>query len=137
MATTIAPLGTNDNMSPLLLPTLILLLTSHAHTPPLHPPPDLKFNLRTIENPPKIIRDSHTGVSKRLRDHLLHYDDFVALIDHVETQILAMVVDDISALTPDSASDLAPNTSAEGRRILSVAAFVPEVITGVWRLLRS
>jgi hypothetical protein len=65
----------------------ILLLTSHAHSPPLTPPPKLKYDLRGVENPPKAIRDAYTGVSKRLRDHMLSHDAFIALLDQAEADI--------------------------------------------------
>lgn len=57
----------NDTISP-DLPTLIL--TSHSHSPPLLPPPELKCDVRSLPNPPKYIRDSYTGHSPRLREWL-------------------------------------------------------------------
>ena len=65
--------GTPDRISE---PVAILVLTSHAYSLPLQPPPQLKYDLRAIENPPKTLRDSHTGVSKRLREHMRSHQDF-------------------------------------------------------------
>ena len=72
-------------------PAAILLLTSHAHSPPLRPSPQLKYDLRRIENPPKALRDSHTGVSKRLREHLRNHVDFVEMLSHAESDIRAVM----------------------------------------------
>lgn len=74
-------------------PTVVLILTSHAHSPPLKPAPDLKFDLRSIPNPPKAIRTAYTGVDKRLREHMLAHDGFVALLDQAESIIRARAED--------------------------------------------
>ena len=71
--------------------TPILLLTSHAHAPPLQPAPDLKYDLRSTRNPPKEIRDRHKGTSKRLREHMLSQQGFVALLDRAEADIHAQM----------------------------------------------
>lgn len=65
----------------------ILTLVSHSHSPPLNPAPQLKFDLRKITNPPKLIRDSCDGRSKRLREHMLANDDFVALVETAQASI--------------------------------------------------
>lgn len=70
-------------------PVAILLLTSHAYSTPLQPLPQLKYDLRAIDNPPKALRDSHTGVSKRLREHMRSHQDFNDLLDRAEADILA------------------------------------------------
>lgn len=64
-----------------------LVLVSHAHAPPLSPAPRLKFDLRWVTNPPKHIRSAYDGRSKRLRDHLLHEDAFVNILDTAEAKI--------------------------------------------------
>ena len=66
----------------------VLILYSHGRTPPLNPPPDLKYDLRSIPNPPKNARDAHDGRSKRLREHLLGELKFVQKLDEVESEIL-------------------------------------------------
>lgn len=66
----------------------ILILYSHGRTPPLNPPPDLKYDLRSIPNPPKNARDAHDGRSKRLREHLLGELKFIQKLDEVESEIL-------------------------------------------------
>jgi hypothetical protein len=66
----------------------LLILTSYSHVPPLTPAPRLKYNLRSTPDPPKSIRDAHTGISKKLRDHMLHQDSFVDLLDKAEKDIL-------------------------------------------------
>ncbi|KAH7077202.1 hypothetical protein FB567DRAFT_144896 [Paraphoma chrysanthemicola] len=68
-------------------PHPLLILYSHGRTPPLHPPPDLKFDLRTISNPPKALRAVSDGRSKRLREHLLSDDKFVSKLGDVEERI--------------------------------------------------
>ena len=75
-----------DRLASTTRPTLILY--SHGRTPPLNPPPDLKYDLRSIPNPPKNARDAHDGRSKRLREHLLGELKFVQKLDEVESEIL-------------------------------------------------
>lgn len=65
----------------------LILLTSHSHAPPLSPSPRLKYDLRSTPNPPKAIRDAHTGISKRLREHMLNHDAFMELLDKAERDI--------------------------------------------------
>lgn len=87
----------------------LLVLTSHAHAPPLRPAPDLKFDLRQVDNPPKALRASHTGTSKRLRDHMLGQDDFAELLAEAERQIreaMAATVKEFSA-APEAAAKTA------------------------------
>ncbi len=96
----------NNNNDDISDPLVILLLTSHAHSPPLQPPAQLKYDLRCIENPPKALRDSHTGLSKRLREHLRSHQDFTDLLERAEAEIKTAV----SALDEDPP-------------VLSVAAF--------------
>ena len=67
----------------------LLVLTSYCHVPPLNPAPRLKYDLRSTPDPPKSIRDAHTGMSKKLRDHMLHQDAFVDLLDKAEGDIKA------------------------------------------------
>src|SRR5690242_6638847 len=93
-------------------PSALLLLTSHAHAPPLQPPAHLKYDLRCIENPPKALRDSHTGLSKRLREHLRSHRDFCELLDRAESEIREAM----------SGHDLATEAD-DGAVSLSVAAF--------------
>jgi hypothetical protein len=66
-------------------PTLILY--SHGRQPPLNPSPDLKYDLRSIANPPKALRDASDGRSKRLRSHLLSMPEFTEKLDAVEREI--------------------------------------------------
>jgi hypothetical protein len=64
-----------EDVVPDQFPTLIL--TSHGQTPPLHPVPQLKFDVRTLPNPPKHIRDAHNGTSRRLQEWLYSDPAFV------------------------------------------------------------
>lgn len=68
-------------------PQPILILCSHGRNPPLHPPPNLKYDLRNIPNPPKALRDVSDGRSKRLREHLLSENKFVQRLEGVEQEI--------------------------------------------------
>lgn len=65
-----------------------LLLTSHAHSPPLQPQPVLKYDVRGIPNPPKEIRDHYTGLHKRLRTHMTALEEFNDLLERAEKEIL-------------------------------------------------
>ncbi|KAF2034680.1 hypothetical protein EK21DRAFT_85253 [Setomelanomma holmii] len=66
----------------------LLILYSHGRTPPLHPPPDLKYDLRDVSSPPKALRDASDGRSKRLREHLLSDEKFMQKLGEVERNIL-------------------------------------------------
>ena len=69
-------------------PQPILILYSHGRQPPLNPPPDLKYDIRSIANPPKALRDVSDGRSKRLRSHLLSMPEFAEKLDAVEREII-------------------------------------------------
>jgi RNase adaptor protein for sRNA GlmZ degradation len=113
-------------------PEVILLLTSHAHSPPLQPPPHLKYDLRSIENPPKALRDSHDGLSKRLREHLLSHQDFTVLLDRAETDIRTAVTElDGQVVTSGEATTLSVAAFCARGRHRSVA-FVEELATRAW-----
>jgi RNase adaptor protein for sRNA GlmZ degradation len=65
----------------------VLILISHSHRRPLSSPPDLKFDLRKVSNPPKHIRDAYDGRSKRLREHMMHMEEFTSLLDTAKKSI--------------------------------------------------
>lgn len=83
-------------------PQQTLILVSHAHARPLSHPPDLKYDLRKISNPPKHIRDAYDGRSKRLREHMLHDDAFIRLLETARTDVEAQVA---SLLTSDGTAN--------------------------------
>ncbi|KAK5658943.1 hypothetical protein OQA88_1760 [Cercophora sp. LCS_1] len=97
---------------------VVLLLTSHAHSPPLLPPPNLKFDLRCVENPPKKLRDTQTGLSKQLREHLLGHTDFVSLLERAEGEIKAAIAE-MDAVDANSS----PEAETNEERALSVSVF--------------
>ncbi|KAH8816211.1 hypothetical protein F5884DRAFT_775390 [Xylogone sp. PMI_703] len=71
------------------IPTLLLI--SHSYSPPLLPSPQLKFDLRSQPNPPKYIRDAHTGLSSRLQEWLKNDPQFISKRDEIRHEIeLAM-----------------------------------------------
>ncbi|KAB5570454.1 hypothetical protein GE09DRAFT_1055296 [Coniochaeta sp. 2T2.1] len=73
-------------------PRPLLLIISHARVNPLRkPPPDLKFDIRAVHNPPKQIRDKYTGLDRRLREHMLSHGDFVSLLDRAEADIRSLI----------------------------------------------
>ncbi|KAF2792716.1 hypothetical protein K505DRAFT_278307 [Melanomma pulvis-pyrius CBS 109.77] len=65
----------------------VLILYSHGRNPPLHPSPDLKYDLRNMPNPPKALRDVSDGQSKRLREHLLSTPKFTEKLNEAEREI--------------------------------------------------
>jgi hypothetical protein len=67
------------------LPTLIL--TSHGHSPPLIPRPDVKIDVRNLPNPPKHIRDAYNGTSKRLQEWMKEDPVFITRRDAIRTEI--------------------------------------------------
>jgi RNase adaptor protein for sRNA GlmZ degradation len=67
------------------LPTLYLI--SHGHLPPLKPAPELRFDVRTLPNPPKHLRDAHNGTSKRLQEWMQTYAKFFARRDEIKEEI--------------------------------------------------
>ncbi|KAF2265663.1 hypothetical protein CC78DRAFT_532329 [Lojkania enalia] len=88
------------------LPQPILVLYSHGRNPPLNPPPDLKYDLRSIPNPPKAVRDVSDGRSKRLREHLLSNSIFISKLEAVEQEIRAAMASKVAVLeSRDKATD--------------------------------
>lgn len=67
--------------------SVCLHMTSHAHSPALHPPPDMKYDLRAVPNPPKTMRDRYTGLDKRLRDEMQREKRFVELLERAEREV--------------------------------------------------
>jgi hypothetical protein len=70
-------------------PTILLTIFSHAHTPPLHPPPDLKFDLRPYPSPDRQARKAGDGRSKALREWLVRVRDgiYVRLLDSAQKEV--------------------------------------------------
>lgn len=66
-----------------------LFLISHGHSPPLKPAPELKFDVRSLPNPPKHIRDAHNGTSKRLQEWMQTDAKFLARRDEIKVEIEA------------------------------------------------
>ncbi|KAF8862241.1 hypothetical protein BDZ45DRAFT_553917, partial [Acephala macrosclerotiorum] len=64
-----------------------LYLISHAHSHHLNPPPQLRFDLRNLPNPPKRIRDHNTGTSKRLQEWMEADPAFLARRDEIREEI--------------------------------------------------
>ncbi|KAK7186796.1 hypothetical protein PSPO01_07330, partial [Paraphaeosphaeria sporulosa] len=76
----------NAEQSEVKMSPVCLHITSHAHSPPLRQPPDLKYDLRTVLNPPKNVRDRYTGVDKRLREEMQREKRFVELVERAERE---------------------------------------------------
>jgi len=66
-----------------------LVLISHGHSPPLKLAPQLKFDVRSLPNPPKHIRDAHNGTSRRLQEWMLSDPVFAARRDAIRSEIEA------------------------------------------------
>ncbi|KAG9228551.1 hypothetical protein BJ875DRAFT_339044, partial [Amylocarpus encephaloides] len=75
-------LGGSEN-----LPTLVLISLGQA--PLLDPPAHLAFDLRSLPNPPKHLRDTHNGTSKRLQEWLGYDARFRARRDTIQGDIEA------------------------------------------------
>lgn len=89
---TLSTSGSSDAAADTVCPTqAILTLISHAHSPPLQPPLTLKYDLRNVPNPPKQIRDSYTGLNKRLRSYMIVQSEFCALLERAEAEILQVM----------------------------------------------
>lgn len=91
-------------------PQPVLIIYSHGRNPPLHPPPDLKYDLRNIPNPPKALRQVSDGRSKRLREHLLSEPRFIQRLEAVEQDILGAME---SRLAEHAASAKEPGLELE------------------------
>ncbi|ORY12157.1 hypothetical protein BCR34DRAFT_309516 [Clohesyomyces aquaticus] len=87
-------------MSDLVQP--ILIIYSHGRSPPLDPPPELKYDLRSISNPPKALRDVSDGRSKPIREHLLSEPKFVTKLEAVERDIREAMESKIAEFTSKS-----------------------------------
>ncbi|EKG12964.1 hypothetical protein MPH_09882 [Macrophomina phaseolina MS6] len=66
---------------------LLLCLVSHARSPPLHPKPALKFDLRSVPNPSRALRKSMTGKHATLRKELEKDPLFQAELGRARTTI--------------------------------------------------
>ncbi|KAH6679634.1 hypothetical protein B0J14DRAFT_650020 [Halenospora varia] len=84
----------------------VLILISHGHSPPLNPTPHLKFDVRSLPNPPKHIRDAHNGTSKRLQEWLLRDSDFMVQRDMIAADIRAAMREAESGRVSKIAEDL-------------------------------
>jgi RNase adaptor protein for sRNA GlmZ degradation len=80
-------MNSSPRLSPKQSATPLVIILSHAHAPPLNPAANLTYDLRTVPNPPKAIRDSYTGVDKRLREHMRQHDAFRELLVRAEGDI--------------------------------------------------
>ncbi|RFU35112.1 hypothetical protein B7463_g1246, partial [Scytalidium lignicola] len=85
------------------IPTLVLI--SHSHSPPLLPPPQLKFDLRSLPNPPKHIRDAYTGVSSRLQEWLKNDPRFISKRDSIRHEIEGIMARDMDMHTQLKSGD--------------------------------
>ena len=81
------PVCAHDLLPELELLTLVLI--SHGHSPPLNPPPRLRFDVRFLPNPPKHIRDAHNGTSKRLQEWMRTDAKFLTRRDEIKSEIEA------------------------------------------------
>lgn len=81
----------------------LLCLVSHSKTPPLHPKPALKFDLRSVPNPSRAIRQTSTGKHWALRKELLKDPVFQAeLVRAQDTIREAIATFDVSRSPTDS-----------------------------------
>ncbi|KAI8959041.1 hypothetical protein F5Y11DRAFT_350890 [Daldinia sp. FL1419] len=65
----------------------MLYITSHDQDTILSPPPDLLFDLRSVPNPPKAMRETHTGQSHQVHDSLMQEPTFRELLERAKTEI--------------------------------------------------
>ncbi|RKU48002.1 hypothetical protein DL546_006016 [Coniochaeta pulveracea] len=118
----------DTEQTPVGLP--LLLLYSHARTNPISHP-DLKYDLRSVSNPPKQIRDKYSGIDKRVQEYMRGHGDFVALVDRAEGEIRALMGLAVSAAKATDAGHL-DGADEEGVRYKLVRpATTSTGITGV------
>ncbi|RDL37093.1 uncharacterized protein BP5553_04526 [Venustampulla echinocandica] len=65
----------------------LLLITSHGEKPPLNPPPQLQFDIRSLKTPPRHICDTHNGMSKCLQDWANADPGFISCRDAIRLEI--------------------------------------------------
>ncbi|KAJ6259552.1 hypothetical protein Dda_5189 [Drechslerella dactyloides] len=82
----------------------VVISSSGAHYGPLQPPATLRYDLRKIPNPPKQLRDTLDGRSKKLRNHLTNDEQFMQLLDTIHADILREVGQLQAAPTNDETS---------------------------------
>lgn len=80
------PSLSQDALNELDLPLLTLI--SHGHAPPLHPKPTLKFDVRSLPNPPKHIQDAYNGTSSRLQEWMNAHEKYVHWKEDIRKEIL-------------------------------------------------
>jgi hypothetical protein len=63
---------------------LKLIVVSHSYSPHLNPPQRLKFDVRSLLNPPKHIRDAYNGTSRGLQECKLSDARFLDCRDEIK-----------------------------------------------------
>ncbi|TVY59576.1 hypothetical protein LSUE1_G008664 [Lachnellula suecica] len=91
----------------------VLLLISHRHSPPLNLAPHLKVDVRGLPNPPKHIRDAHSGTSRRLQRWLNGDSQFIAKRDAIK--LLLDNHKNKSVLRPEASTDRGLDPDSEQR----------------------
>ncbi|CAG8975695.1 hypothetical protein HYALB_00007899 [Hymenoscyphus albidus] len=99
---------------------------------PLNPQARLSFDIRSLENPPKHVRDSHNGTSKRLQEWMRQNSTFTVRRDAIASEIQTAMAELL-----DKQGEHLISKSAESRKIraneedeLSVL-FEPEMRVGI------
>lgn len=82
--------NTNHSCDPLpISSSLRLIFTSHAHSPPLIPAPDLKLDLRSFPSPDKQARKAGDGRNTSLQEWLVRVREgvYVGLLDQTQGEV--------------------------------------------------
>ncbi|OTB01746.1 hypothetical protein M426DRAFT_14203 [Hypoxylon sp. CI-4A] len=64
-----------------------LSIISHDRHSALEPPPDLRYDLRCVPNPPMKVRETQTGLSGEVREGLLQEPRFCHLLEKADNEI--------------------------------------------------
>lgn len=111
-------------------PVASLLLTSYSHATRLRPTPDLRYDLRTARLPSRDVLRDRTGISKRVRERVLRFEDFSQLLALAETEIRSTMKDRRAGQRPThrALQESAPNTKPAARagRTRDGAGFGPD-----------
>ncbi|OJD40331.1 glmz-inactivating ntpase [Diplodia corticola] len=106
------------------VPRYTLCLVSHSNSPPLRPEPAFQFDLHSVPNPPRAMRQAMTGKHRDLQTALLQDTAFCAELNRAYGIIKAAMTEfELSRRRPPPHRPTAPSTTEQDPDVLLVGCF--------------
>lgn len=80
----------------------VLRITSHNRYVPDSPPPDLKYDVRQVPNPPREMRTARTGLDQPVQEVLRNNDVYQGIVSKAESDIREKMGKRLEAAEGDS-----------------------------------